>query len=310
MQSSFRVRFFLILCALACPAGAQFSNLAVDANAANVWFSANLRLRTDPAAPARLLYKATGAGVSLMPGPQDEPATRTSATVNSVSDDADVVVWTVGHTGDNSVPISGSIPQNSTSQTVIHRYSDGREWSFAANIRLSRNGRWAWVDNTALNLQTGETVPATGTLASRDISDEGDAVILQSGRLGLLRPGGAFRPLPDGIPQTIFLLDRQAAVLVWSRSATPDLRQRHHEDRPDHRFHNSAGGKLCCLRSAEPLRRRPQAARLRPPGRWDTRRLGAGHTQPGAHGPACRHICRRHTGQFRTDGLLLQVPRA
>ncbi|MBN9658273.1 MAG: hypothetical protein J0H49_08845 [Acidobacteria bacterium] len=220
MPSSFPVRFFLILCVLAGPAGAQFSSLAVDANAANVWFSTNLRLRTDPAASARLMYQATAAGVALMPGPQDEPVTRTRAEVNYVSDDADVVVWTVGHTGDNSVPVPGAIPQNSSSQTVIHRYSDGREWAFTGNVRLSRNGRWAWIDNTALNLQTGERFATTGTLASRDISDEGEAVILQSGHLGLLRPGGSLRPLPEEIPQSMFFLDRQAVTLVWSRSAT------------------------------------------------------------------------------------------
>lgn len=223
MQSSFPVRFFLILSALACPAGAQFSSLAVDANAVSVWFSANLRLRTDPAASARLMYQATAAGVTLMPGPQDETTTRSSATVNYVSDNADVVVWSVSHTGDNSVPIPGTVPYGSTSQRVIHRYSDGKEWAFAANVRLSRNGRWAWIgEDTALNLQTGETFATTGTPASFDISDEGDAVIVQSGRPGLLRPGGTFRPLPDEVPQTIFRMDRQAGTLFWSRSATPE----------------------------------------------------------------------------------------
>lgn len=220
MQSSFPVRFFLILCTLACPAGAQFSNLAVDANAANVWFSSNLRLRTDPATPARLMYQATAAGVTIMPGPQDEPTARYSATVNGVSDDADVVVLAVSHTVDNSVPKPGDIPTKSVSQVIVHRYSDGQEWPFGVGVRLSRNGLWAWAGSSALNLRTGETLAAAGTPVSPDISDEGDALLVLAGRLGLLRPGGTFRALPAEIPQTVFRMDRQAKAIFWIRPAS------------------------------------------------------------------------------------------
>ncbi len=86
-------------------------------------------------------------------------------------------------------------------------------------VNLSRNGRWVWTTNTALDLQTGQSYTVTPAFRiASGISDEGDTVVVQETNFpGLLRPGGQFRSLPVAVRLAqVILMDRHASTLVWS----------------------------------------------------------------------------------------------
>ncbi len=226
MPPSLPIRILVCLSLSCLSAEAQFAGIAVDDAASNLWFSSTLRLKGDEGPVGPLIYQAGPAGVSLFSGPTDEPSTRLQANVTGVSDDGDVVAW---------LTVQPYAPPESTTQARItpqigiiipryysagvHRYSDNRDWTFSTPVNLSRNGRWVWTTNTALDLQTGQSYTVTPAFRiASGISDEGDTVVVQETNFpGLLRPGGQFRSLPVAVRLAqVILMDRHASTLVWS----------------------------------------------------------------------------------------------
>ncbi|WP_321475765.1 hypothetical protein [uncultured Paludibaculum sp.] len=234
MTHSLVGRLAVSLCLLGSAAEAQFQNLVVDGSATNVWFSSPLRLRADAGASTPLIYQAGSTGPRVFLEPTD-PDGVVSVRMNQASDSGDVVCWTVRRLFQYSLTTTRAQPQFGlpimvTLESVVHRYSDGKEWTFSGEAALSRNGRWVWTLDTAFDLQTGQTYDMTPAFRiSSDVSDEGDAIVVRgNSTAGLLRPGGGqFRTLPGSVqPGAQFIrMDRHASTLVWSSAGIwPDGR--------------------------------------------------------------------------------------
>ncbi|QOY86516.1 hypothetical protein [Paludibaculum fermentans] len=148
--------------------------------------------------------------------------------MNQVSDDGDVLCWTTRrllrlYSSTKRVQPKIGMPITAVPETVVHRNSDGREWTLPGEAALSRNGRWVWTSSRALDLASGQEYDVSPAFRiASGISDEGDTVVLQETNLaGLLRPGGQFRPLPEGIrPAQVILMDRHASTLVWNTGSS------------------------------------------------------------------------------------------
>lgn len=227
MPASLSARILVCSILLGLTAEAQFENLAVDGSASKVWFSSPLRLKGSEGPPVPLLYQAGADGPVLFLDPPD-PDSVVSLRMNQVSDDGDVLCWTTLRllqffSSKQRVQPKIGMPITAVPETVVHRNSDSREWTFSGEAALSRNGRWVWTSSRVLDLLTGQTYDVAPTFrVASGISDEGDAVVVQETNLiGLLRPGGQFRALPESVRSVrVILMDRHASTLVWSTGSS------------------------------------------------------------------------------------------
>ncbi|MGC4053611.1 MAG: hypothetical protein QM757_30855 [Paludibaculum sp.] len=227
MPRTLPIRILVCFTVLRLCAEAQFGSIAVDGSASKVWFSSTLRLKGDQASPAPLLYQAGAQGPVLFVDPP-APDLVVSVRMNQVSDDGDVLCWTTLRllqffSSTQRVQPKIGMPITAVPETMVHRNSDGKEWIYSGEAALSRNGRWVWTSSSALDMLSGQTYDVAPTFrVASSISDEGDAVVIQETNLiGLLRPGGQFRALPESVrPARVILMDRHASTLVWSTGSS------------------------------------------------------------------------------------------
>lgn len=137
-----------------------------------------------------------------------------------VSDDGDVVAWTVQQR--NAGPTGDVLPFVYFS--VVRRASDGKTWTMPLEGRLSRNGKWFVIGSLKINLLTDEgtgqggALVALGGFVTPDVSDNGAFLQNIDGELVLNKADGSFTKLPTAFLFGGARMDRTASVVVGTES--------------------------------------------------------------------------------------------
>jgi uncharacterized protein (TIGR03437 family) len=219
MKSRIGVVRILLVAALVLPAAfGQYDSIATDATGQRVWFATSRLLRSDSRTAQERIYEAR----TPVPVVVSEPAQ--SNEVNSqkpqVSDDGDVVAWTVQQR--NTGPTGDILPFVYFS--VIHRASDGKIWVMPIEGRMSRNGKWFVTGSLRFNLLTDEGAGFGGALlvpggyVSPDVADDGAFLQSIDGELVLTKADKTFVKLPASFLFGGARMDRTASVVVGTES--------------------------------------------------------------------------------------------
>lgn len=198
-------------------ATAQFNGLATPSDGSTVYFTTSLRIKGTTQPNHGKLFAADETGVRLVASRErvDPPADNTGVCrLGSLYAFRWAEVTADGKTiAAQGFRSSTGLCRSSLSGTTIIGPSSERDYQ--GRLRLSANGRYAIVDTTAsvfsaptvtvLDLQTGQqkdlalpSVPGgiTFALAGRTIADDGTAIVANSSRAYLIRPGGEVQPFP------------------------------------------------------------------------------------------------------------------
>lgn len=200
-------------------------------------------LRGEPALPQSAAFEATSAGVQFISAP-DGPANYSEFSAMTLSDGGDVVAWSLRNPSwYTNLPFGGGQAVAAQYSGRVQRCGDGRSWSRAGQVRLSRNGRWAWFagepmdvpDGTGapvapvwIDLWTDQQYPGFGE-GVPNLADDGTGIgcLNNAGSLTavLLKPGSAPEPLTAKFPGCPSLvLDRYArlGVLQFASALIPE----------------------------------------------------------------------------------------
>lgn len=232
---------FLFSAALAT---AQFVTLSTDASGSKVRFVTYRALRGEAALQQSAAFEATAAGVQFITAP-DGPVNYSEFSAMTLSDGGDVAAWSLRNPSwYMNLPFGGGGNAVAAQYLgVVQRRGDGRRWSRAGLVSLSRNGRWAWfagepidlpggtgspVAPAWIDLWTDQEYPGVGQGAP-SLADDGTAIgcVNNAGSLSpvLLKPGSAPQPLSakfPGCPSVV--LDRYArlGVLQFTSALIPE----------------------------------------------------------------------------------------
>lgn len=224
-------------------ATAQFVNLSTDASGSQVRFVTYRNLRGAPALSQSAAFEANAAGVQLVPATSG-PVNYSEFSGTTLSDGGDVAAWSLRNSSwYSNLPFGGGRAVAAQYLGIVRRRGDGRSWSRAGQVRLSRNGRWAWFagepmdvpDGTGapvapmwIDLWTDQHYPGFGE-GVPSLADDGTGIgcLNNAGSLTavLLKPGSTPEPLIakfPGCPSVV--LDRYArlGVLQFASSLIPE----------------------------------------------------------------------------------------
>ncbi|MBN9661119.1 MAG: hypothetical protein J0H49_23205 [Acidobacteria bacterium] len=224
-------------------ATAQFVNLSTDAGGSQVRFVTDRNLRGAPALPQPAVFAATAAGVQPVPAASG-PVNYSEISGTTLSDGGDVAAWSLRNSSwYSNPPFGGGRAVAAQYLGMVQRRGDGRSWSRAGQVSLSRNGRWALFagepmdvpDGTGapvapawIDLWTDQQYPGFGE-GVPNLADDGTGIgcLNNAGSLTavLLKPGSAPEPLAakfPGCPSVV--LDRYArlGVLQFASSLIPE----------------------------------------------------------------------------------------
>lgn len=215
MKSRIGVVRILLAAALALPAAfGQYDSIATDGAGQRVWFSTSRLLRSDSRVSQERIYEARMPVpvVVSVPAQADEVGNLRP----QVSDDGDVVAWTVQTR--NAGPAGSVLPFVYSS--VVKRASDGKTWVLPVEGRLSRNGKWFVIGSLKVNLVTDEGSGQGGALIAAndyvtpDVSDDGAFLEKSGGELVLHKADGTFAKLPTSFLFGGARMDRTASVVA------------------------------------------------------------------------------------------------